>query len=46
VIDNWWRQAMMGGAKAQYDGIKAFSETDVTDDLSWALPVLAVRCPG
>src|SRR5262249_23434186 len=28
VIQNWWRQAMMGGAKAQYDGIKAFSETD------------------
>jgi non-heme chloroperoxidase len=33
VIENWWRQAMMGGAKAQYDGIKAFSETDFTDDL-------------
>ena len=33
VIDNWWRQAMMGGAKAQYEGIKAFSETDFTDDL-------------
>src|SRR5215813_1595281 len=33
VIDNWWRQAMMGGAKAQYDGIKAFSETDSTEDL-------------
>jgi non-heme chloroperoxidase len=33
VIDNWWRQAMMGGAKAQYDGIKAFSETDFTQDL-------------
>ncbi|MCW3476259.1 alpha/beta fold hydrolase [Limobrevibacterium gyesilva] len=33
VIDNWWRQAMMGGAKAQYDGIRAFSETDFTDDL-------------
>jgi non-heme chloroperoxidase len=33
VIDNWWRQAMMGGAKAQYDGIKAFSETDFTEDL-------------
>ena len=33
VVDNWWRQAMMGGAKAQYDGIKAFSETDFTDDL-------------
>jgi non-heme chloroperoxidase len=33
VIHNWWRQAMMGGAKAQYDGIKAFSETDFTEDL-------------
>ena len=33
VIHNWWRQAMMGGAKAQYDGIKAFSETDFTPDL-------------
>jgi non-heme chloroperoxidase len=33
VIDNWWRQAMIGGAKAQYDGIKAFSETDFTEDL-------------
>jgi non-heme chloroperoxidase len=34
VIWNWWRQAMMGGAKAQYDGIRAFSETDFTDDLT------------
>ena len=33
VVDNWWRQAMAGGAKAQYDGIKAFSETDFTEDL-------------
>jgi pimeloyl-ACP methyl ester carboxylesterase len=33
VIQNWWRQGMMGGAKAQYDSIKAFSETDQTDDL-------------
>ena len=33
VIDNWWRQAMMGSAKAQSDGIKAFSETDFTEDL-------------
>ena len=33
VIDNWWRQGMMGGAKAHYDGIKAFSETDFTADL-------------
>lgn len=33
VVDNWWRQGMAGGAKAHYDGIKAFSETDFTDDL-------------
>jgi pimeloyl-ACP methyl ester carboxylesterase len=33
VIDNWWRQGMMGSAKAHYEGIKAFSETDQTDDL-------------
>jgi non-heme chloroperoxidase len=33
VIDNWWRQGMIGGAKAQYDCIKAFSETDFTEDL-------------
>lgn len=33
VIWNWWRQGMAGGAKAHYDGIKAFSETDFTDDL-------------
>jgi len=33
VIYNWWRQGMMGGAKAHYDGIKAFSETDFTEDL-------------
>jgi non-heme chloroperoxidase len=33
VIENWWRQGMMGGAKAHYDGIKAFSETDFTEDL-------------
>ncbi|TIW39549.1 MAG: alpha/beta hydrolase, partial [Mesorhizobium sp.] len=33
VIQNWWRQAMMGSAKAQFDGIKAFSETDFTNDL-------------
>ncbi|MGB8119748.1 MAG: alpha/beta hydrolase [Pseudolabrys sp.] len=33
VIQNWWRQGMMGGAKAHYDCIKAFSETDFTDDL-------------
>lgn len=33
VIDNWWRQGMMGGIKAHYDCIAAFSETDFTDDL-------------
>ncbi|QYA15962.1 alpha/beta hydrolase [Rhizobium sp. AB2/73] len=33
VVQNWWRQGMMGSAKAHYDGIKAFSETDQTDDL-------------
>ncbi len=33
VIENWWRQSMMGSAKAHYDGIKAFSETDFTEDL-------------
>ena len=33
IIQNWWRQGMMGGAKAQYDGIKAFSETDFSEDL-------------
>jgi non-heme chloroperoxidase len=33
VIRNWWRQGMMGGAKSHYDCIKAFSETDFTEDL-------------
>jgi non-heme chloroperoxidase len=33
VICNWWRQGMMGSAKAHYDGIKAFSETDFSEDL-------------
>ena len=33
VVENWWRQGMMGSAKAHYDGIKAFSETDQTEDL-------------
>jgi non-heme chloroperoxidase len=33
VIQNWWRQGMMGDAKAHYEGIKAFSETDMTEDL-------------
>ncbi len=34
IIDNWWRQGMMGGARAHYEGIKAFSETDFSDDLA------------
>ncbi|TRM51040.1 alpha/beta hydrolase [Achromobacter sp. LC458] len=33
VINNWWRQGMIGGARAHYEGIKAFSETDQTEDL-------------
>ncbi len=33
VIQNWWRQAMMGSTKAHYEGVKAFSETDFTEDL-------------
>jgi non-heme chloroperoxidase len=33
AVDNWWRQGMMGGAKAHLDCIKAFSETDFTEDL-------------
>jgi non-heme chloroperoxidase len=33
IIENWWRQGMQGGAKAHYDGIVAFSQTDFTDDL-------------
>ncbi|HSI50592.1 MAG TPA: alpha/beta hydrolase [Ideonella sp.] len=33
VVQNWWRQGMTGSAKAHYDGIKAFSETDQTEDL-------------
>ena len=33
IIENWWRQGIMGGAKAHYDGIVAFSQTGFTDDL-------------
>ncbi|CAA9490324.1 MAG: Non-heme chloroperoxidase, partial [uncultured Sphingomonadaceae bacterium] len=33
IRDNWWRQGMMGGAKAHYDCIAVFSETDFTEDL-------------
>ena len=41
LTDNWWRQGMAGGAKAHYDCIKAFSETDFTDDLETIeVPVL------
>jgi non-heme chloroperoxidase len=44
VIQNWWRQGMMGSAKAHYEGIKAFSETDFTDDLKKiAVPVLVMH---
>ncbi|MEG3146363.1 alpha/beta hydrolase [Sphingomonas sp. RT2P30] len=44
VIDNWWRQGMMGGAKAHYDCIKAFSETDFTEDLkAIEVPVLVMH---
>jgi non-heme chloroperoxidase len=44
VIQNWWRQAMMGSAKAQLDGIKAFSETDFTSDLqAIAVPTLVMH---
>jgi non-heme chloroperoxidase len=44
VIQNWWRQSMMGSAKAHYDGIKAFSETDFTDDLKKiTVPVLVMH---
>jgi non-heme chloroperoxidase len=39
VVDNWWRQGMMGGIKAHYDCIKAFSETDFTEDLK------KIECP-
>ncbi|WP_156428186.1 alpha/beta fold hydrolase [Novosphingobium sp. FSW06-99] len=39
IIDNWWRQGMMGSALAHYEGIKAFSETDQTEDLK------AIRVP-
>jgi non-heme chloroperoxidase len=44
IIQNWWRQGMMGGIKAHYDGIKAFSETDFTEDLkAIELPVLVMH---
>jgi non-heme chloroperoxidase len=44
VIRNWWRQGMEGGAKAHYDGIKAFSETDFTEDLkAISVPTLVMH---
>jgi non-heme chloroperoxidase len=44
VVDNWWRQGMMGGSKAHYDCIKAFSETDFTEDLKKIdVPVLVLH---
>ena len=44
VIDNWWRQGMMGSAKAHYEGIKAFSETDQTEDLkAITVPTLVLQ---
>ena len=44
IIENWWRQGMMGGAKAHYDGIVAFSQTDFTEDLEKiSVPVLVMH---
>ncbi|MBU8831277.1 alpha/beta fold hydrolase [Mycolicibacterium goodii] len=44
IIANWWRQGMMGGAKAHYDGIVAFSQTDFTEDLkAITIPVLVMH---
>ena len=44
IIENWWRQGMMGGAKAHYDGIVAFSQTDFTEDLKGiSVPVLVMH---
>jgi non-heme chloroperoxidase len=44
IIQNWWRQGMMGGAKAHYDGIVAFSQTDLSDDLKQiTIPVLVMH---
>jgi non-heme chloroperoxidase len=44
VVDNWWRQGMMGGTKAHYDCIKVFSETDLTEDLKQIdVPVLVMH---
>jgi non-heme chloroperoxidase len=44
VIENWWRQGMMGGAKAHYDGIVVFSQTDFTEDFKKInVPVLVMH---
>jgi non-heme chloroperoxidase len=44
VVQNWWRQSMMGAANAQYLGIKAFSETDFTEDLKMiTIPTLVMH---
>jgi non-heme chloroperoxidase len=44
IIQNWWRQGMMGGAKAHYDGVVAFSATDFTEDLKAInVPVLVMH---
>lgn len=44
VVQNWWRQGMMGSAKAHYDGIRAFSETDQTEDLrAMTVPTLVLH---
>jgi non-heme chloroperoxidase len=44
IIQNWWRQGMMGSALAHYEGIKAFSETDQTDDLkAMTVPTLVMQ---
>ncbi|RSP65901.1 alpha/beta fold hydrolase, partial [Acinetobacter baumannii] len=44
IISNWWRQGMTGSAKAHYDGIVAFSQTDFTEDLKKiTVPVLVLH---
>ncbi|WP_017670566.1 alpha/beta hydrolase [Blastomonas sp. AAP53] len=44
VVENWWRQGMIGSAKAHYEGIKAFSETDQTEDLkAMTVPTLVLH---
>jgi non-heme chloroperoxidase len=43
-VANWWRQGMTGGAKAHYDGVVAFSQTDFTEDLKGiGIPVLVMH---